>query len=259
MTPRFRTMGRLLPSWLREGDGELVSYSLGVILDAFLTRMHQGVHARFPGHAPEDALAYLGRDRKIVRGINEPAEAYAARLVRWLADHRRRGSAFALMDQLAAYLQIPLRIRTVDTRGTWFTREGDGSTSVFLDRANWDWDGAPPAEWGKFWVILYPPAELWVRDGTWGDGEVWGGTPSQTWGSTASPEEVVRVRSIVRTWKPAHARCVSVIVSFDDAAFAPGDTSPPLPDGSWLHWSKLDAGVQVPARDVRAIYWDGVQ
>jgi hypothetical protein len=69
---------------------------------------------------------------------------------------------------------------------------------------------------------------------------------------------VQAIRGIVADRKPAAAVCPSVIVSFDASASAVADASPPLPDGAWGHWSKNVGGVQVPARDGRAIYWEGV-
>jgi len=111
----------LVPAWLRGGEGEGILYSAGFILDIFAERFRLAYEADLPEYAPADALTYLGRDRAIQRGINEPSTAYAARLVRHLDDHRTQGNPFALMDQLYAYLQTDgVTLRTVDNEGNWF-------------------------------------------------------------------------------------------------------------------------------------------
>lgn len=261
MPARFRRAFRkLVPSWLSKDDGERVLYSLGVLKDWFDTRLKQGLQARFPSHAMPSALPYLGRDRRIVRGINEPAAAYAARLVSWLDAHAVRGNPYALMDQLAAYCQAEVRIRTVDSRGNWYTRERDGTRSALLDTADWNWDAADPSRWSRFWVIIYPTADgrPWERDGTWGDGSYWSSDPAEgTWGSTALLTEVQSVRELVREWKPAGTTCVKVIVAFDDGLFTPGGIVET--DGTWGQSWKMDGASMVPARSRDAIYWAGTE
>jgi hypothetical protein len=157
-----------------------------------------------------------------------------------------------LQGNLAPHL---VKMRIVNNAGAWYTLNADG-TAEYKFGGTWDWDGEPSA-WSRVWVIIYPPADLWVRDGTWGDGDTWG-ADGTTWGSTATPAEVRTVRGIVAEWLAPHATCKNIIVCFDAAAFDPTDSSPPLPDGTWRNWSKNVGGVQVPARDDRAIYWDGV-
>lgn len=256
---RFRrAYTKLLPWWLTTEEGAKVNYTLGLLMDAYLTRLLQGLRARWPSYAMPSALPFLGRDRRIIRGINEPAEAYAARLLRWLDDHRIRGNPYALMEQLRAYCQADVRIRTVDMRGNWYTIERDGTREVMLDSAQWNWDAADPSRWSRFWVIIYPTSDgqPWERDGTWGDGAVWSDDAAEgTWGSTALLTEVESVRRIVREWKPAGTTCVRIIVAFADDVFVPGGAAET--DGQWANHSKNDGGSQVAARDDRAIYWMG--
>lgn len=255
MAFRFRTAyKRLLPSWLATGEGELVAYSIGLLCDAFAERMRMGLLARFPQFAPPDALGPLGRDRVIRRGINEPDAAYAARLVRYLDDRLVQGDPYALMDQLAAYCQAAVKIRTVDRSGNWFTRERDGSRSALISQANWNWDGASAAQWSRFWVIIYPTST----------GLPWsasvGGSPASwpaggTIGTTATPDQVASVRSIIREWQPDGTRCEWVIVAFDDASF---DPTAPEPGGTWEHFGTDNAGAYEIARLTTARYWKGV-
>lgn len=267
IAPNFRALRKkLAPSWLTTGEGELVGYALDTIKDAFVERLRQGLLARMPQNtrdgtvtAPDDALAAMGRDRRIVRGINELSTTYAARLVRWLDDWRTAGNPFALMQQLAAYTGKGPAFRTVDVRGNWYSRAADGTQSTSINQANWDWDADPYAltKWSRFWVIIYPNG-LWVPGPTFGSGLAFGETGS-TLGSTATPEEVASVKAVVADWKPAGTRCVNIILDFDGTAFNPATArdGSGLPDGHWGHWSKRVGAVRTPSRLSTARYWDG--
>ena len=256
MTYKFAEhFDKLAPWWLTIGEGGLLIRSLLSGVDDTISRCYQSLLARFPGHCQPDALQYIGHDRKIVRGINEPDLAYAARLIRWLDDHATRGNPFALMGQLQAYCQAPVMIRTVDNSGNWSTLAGDGTKSVSLARANWNWDGGT-TQWSRFWVIIYPVGGVtpWGIDGTFGDGALFG--DGGTWGTTATSDQVETVRAIVDDWKPAGTRCVNIILAFDPASFFPG-SSTGLPDGTWGSWGYYDSGVKRPHRLVTARYWEG--
>lgn len=268
MPPRYRTAFRkLLPRHFTRGEGELVLSSLAELKEGWAERAYQGLNARFPSTLLPSALSSIGRDRKIVRGINEPDEAYAERQRRWLDDHRVRGNMFALMDQLRAYCQADVRIRTVDASGNWCTRERDGARSWLIKQLNWDWDGKPRNPYfSRFWVIIYPTSagEPWAPNEVWGDPALWDagifGTAGKTIGTTATPEQIASVRSIVREWQPDGTRCEWIIIAFDDASFDPTDTQPPLPDGTWGKWGKYDgSGNYVSARLESARYIRGVK
>lgn len=250
----FRKLG---PRWLvKDGEAEQVFYSHGVILDAAMDRLELGAKARFPSLAPEDALGPLGRDRRIVRGINESADSYAARLVRWLDDWRRAGNPFALMAQLRGYLNAAVRLRTVDRRGNWFSLLEDGTQEALLNQANWDWDDAPASpRWARFWVIIYPLSTgLWTDEGRWGGGGVWGEDGS--FGTTATLDQVASVRAIVRDWKPQGTKCEYIIVALESTSF---DPTAPEPDGTWEHHGVNNGGDYEPARLATARYWPGRQ
>lgn len=260
----FRTIQKLIaPRWLTDEDGELVGYSLGIMLDAFVERCRLGLLARFPQAgpngetAPTDALAAMGRDRRIIRGLFETDAEYAVRLKAWLDDHPKRGNPWALLQKLAEYTGPGPAFRTVDARGNWWSRDADGVESVLIGEENWDWDGAPE-QWSRFWVIIYPNG-LWTDTGLdWGavDAPAWGEAPGTTWGSTATPEHVASVRAIIAEWMPAGTRCVNVVIAFDPASF---DPAAPEPDGLWARWGKNVDGVYVRSRLATARYWDGVR
>lgn len=264
---------KITARWLTEGEGELVGYSIDLMVDTFVQRVYLGLLARFPETAPVDALPPMGRDRRVIRGINEAVTSYVGRLLRWADDRKTAGNPFALLTKLAETTGPGVRFRTVDNRGNWYTRNVDGTWEVHIEGAAWDWDSltAEPARhfgdpsgpiidrWSRFWVIIYPPATLWTEGVGWNDPDrgAWAESTSETWGSTAPREHVETIRAIVADWKPAGTRCVNIIVAFDAASFDPTAPSS-FPAGDWGRWSKNVAGVQVPARLATARYWDGV-
>lgn len=260
---RFRLVRRFLgPKWLTSEEGELVGYALDIVKDGFVRRVELGLLARFPHQdanerpAPPDALAAQGRDRRVMKGLNETGESYAARLLLWLDDRKTAGNAFSLLKKLAEYTGPGPSFRTVDARGNWYSRAADGTLSYSLNTGNWNWSGPIGDRWSRFWVIVYPNG-LWEElPNDWGDaaGPNWT-EGAGTLGSTATSEHVQSIRAIVADWKPAGTRCVNIILALDPASFNPAS---PEPDGLWERWSKNVAGVQVPARLSTARYWDGV-
>ena len=264
--PYFRTSRQFMgPPWLvSNGESQLVGYTLDTLKDQLTERTRQSLLARFPQQDPygtpasDDALAAIGRDRRIVRGINESSASYAARLLLWLDTWNTAGNPITLLKQLAAYCGPLPNFRTVDVRGNWYSLTG-GVPSVSLNQGNWDWDGNPLAltYWSRFWIIIYPNG-LWSTGSTWGDGSKWG--DGRTWGSTATLDQVQTIRGIVRDWKPAGTTCVNIILAFDNSSFNPATArdGAGLPDGTWGNWGKTVNGQNVPARLSTARYWDGV-
>lgn len=259
---------KLAPSWLTTGEGELVGYALDTLKDAIAERTRLGLLARFPQNdptgqttAPDDALAATGRDRRIIRGINETSQGYAVRLIRWLDDWKTAGNPFALMGQLAGYTGHGPAFRTVDVRGNWYSVDADGNKLVLINQANWDWDADPYAlgKWARFWVVIYPNG-LWLPGPKVGDPGFAIGAPAQTIGSTATSDQVASVRAIVSDWKPAGTRCVNIILAFDNTSFDPTTArdGAGLPDGTWRFGFKTTGTRYVPARLSTARYWDGV-
>jgi hypothetical protein len=247
----FRSIRKfLVPRWLSEGEGELVGYALDAMKDAFLERLRLGHLARFPQNgpngetAPEDALTAMGRDRRVIRGINETSVAYAARLTQWLVERRTAGNAFTLLRQLAAYTGPGFSFRTYDARGNCYSRDVNGNETAVL-QGTWNWDGAT-ARWSRFWVVIYPSALWSISTATWGDAATpdWNPNAGQ-WGVDIPREHIRSVQAIVADWKPAGTRCVHIIVAFDPTSFDPAS---PEPDGTWGGWGKDVGGVRVPAR-----------
>lgn len=275
----FRTLRKLMaPPRFTNGEGGLVAYALDLMKDALAKRFLLGLRARFPFDpsdptgqrtAPPDALAAIGRDRRVFRGIFETDAEYAQRCVEWLDDAPFRGSAFGLLKTLHAYTGRAhgVSFRIVDARGNWYSRAADGTESHVLKTGNWNWDDRPTdslgrTRWSRFWVVIYP-GTLWGPSSyNWGDtaGPGWGQyhgsfNTAETLGSTATQEQVATLRAIVLDWMGTGKRCINIILAFDPTSF---DPAAPEPDGLWEHWSKVVGGVRVPARLGTARYLDGV-
>jgi hypothetical protein len=244
----------LVPSWLQ---GPVVD-SLAQMVDDFSAQARAGLEARFPSRADDDALALLGVDRGLVRGLSEPSGHYAQRLIGWRfpRGHRVRGSAFALLDQVGNYFG-GLYSWTIDILGNKHTRTAAGDESFSYANA-WNWDGSL-AELARFWVVIDPTqapilgASKIIAWPSLGVAATWGGAldlPDVSIGMQGfTPDDADLLRELVNgivPWKPLGSRAAWLIVALD------GTT--PVPDGTWLHWSKNVAGVQVATRYAGARY-----
>jgi hypothetical protein len=289
----FRHLIRVFgPSWLKtdlvttpDGVEHKVDarppYALLSLLDLLRLRLRYGIRARMPGLAPVDALQYVGRGLDTLQGPSESIAAYRLRLQTAIDDKRLAGTAWPLLRQLQSYCSpYPVRVRLVNEHGHFYTRDRDGTESRFRYSA-WNWDNgranalakgyvrnrigpggisvpSPAIPWSQFWIIMYPttgtPSQPWQRK-KWNDGGQWGDGKG-TWGSTATHGDVFAIRRIIRRWKPAGSRCVSIIISFDDTAYDPATMTAPI-DGTWARAPKLVDGVLVNGRDPNSLFWDG--
>ena len=242
--------------WLRRTWLLRLLYAIATQFDACIDWAVYGLKARYPSLAPSDALPVLGRERGIRRGFAETLTAYATRLVLWLISRKFKGNAYALMDQLAGYLAgYSVVIRVVNMNGHWWTRNADGTRTHHVEgSSNWLWDGFTTA-YSRYWVIVYPPADLWVSR-TWGGGQLWGQADC-TWGSTATPEQIATLQAITDEWNPPHASCYGTLLALDPSSFGPTGSGTGFPDGTWYAWHKDAAGVAVENRLQTARYCDG--
>ena len=228
MKPRLRYVFRNLgPRWLTTGEGGLSLYVLHLLVDAWLERGRVGVMARFPDFAPEDALGALSRDRKIIRGLNEPRVSFAKRLNKWLDSHRINGNPYVLLEQIRAYFQTDMLVKTVDQRGNWYWINADGTYGYQLQAGMWNWDSTTDSNWSRFWVIIYP-SKIWSVATQFNFG-----TDIVLGINGATPDVIAGLRYIVRQWKPANAVCEYIIAAFNDNSFPVGTQL----GGSWGNYA----------------------
>lgn len=234
--------------WLRRTWLYRLMVAIAVHFDALVDWAVLALLVQYPQLAPPDALPVLGRERGIRRGFAESDAGYAARLVRWLADRRIKGSPYALMSQLAGYLSgYDVRIRVVNAAGSWYTRYYDGTLDWhYASPSNWDWDG-DTSPFSRYWVILYVPTALWNGDGLWGQGTgTWG--DGGVWGLNATHEQGKSIVAIIKEWNPPHAQCAGILITWDNFSFDPTGSGSGFPDGTWYRAGRDDAGDYVMTR-----------
>jgi hypothetical protein len=192
-----------MPWWLRGWLGGRLIYAIGIQLDVLADMAVNAVGLRFPRAAQPDALAGIGQDRKIPRGRSEPAATYAARLRRWLDDHRTRGGPYAMLAQLHAFWGAdPFQIWLYYASGKGFAMSTAG---VITNSAN----SPVVGDWARWWLYFeWPDAVasdgLWSDPGTWSDGGVWD--------SGLTPNEVEDIRNVPREWNAAHATGTIILI-----------------------------------------------
>lgn len=248
-----------------------VLYAIGVVQDAIGTAFNFGMQASCPGYGDEYALSLIGRSRGILRGPGEASASYANRLLYWRQSRRRKGNAFALMEQMQAFL-LPygFRIRIQYDNGVMLqlapggylnasTGYTVGSGALLMSRF-WDWGTGQHA--ARFWVLLCPiGTSPWVSDATWADQGYWldhntdDGTATgqildplashdttPTWGSTASYSTVQSLLALLREWSPPSSIPMGIVLCWDTTAM---DAINPT-----NAWDRLGS------RDPNYVYWE---
>jgi len=209
------TMWRSVPPWLKTGTAQRLLYSIAVQLDAAGDAIIAGVKMRFPNLYSSDSLPEIGAERRIRRGLEETAENYTARLVRWFEDHRRRGGAYALLQQLwYHYAPNNFPIALWYRSGTRYEMAVDGTITRNL----------PPSlplhpDWAQ-WSLLYFSDEF-----------------------TAADEDDLVL--IPRDWIAAH--CFGEIIVMPAGAELWDYPASETWNGPGL-WNSVDTGFRVPVR-----------
>jgi hypothetical protein len=227
------------PRWLQRTNGYRLLFALGTVWDVLADDMLLAVKARYPGLLdPVHTLPYLGRDRKLRRGINETSDSYALRLKDHLDVNRRRGLALLMLQQIKILL-APLAFDAwlVHNRGTDATPNETG-IAFKLDTADeftnyetpWYWDDS--GDLTRFWIVLSIDDADLDLDGYWGDAGDWG--DGGYWGVEGDAGNwLINVQTIVADFTPAHMRCESIITL--PSSEAAGFWAAP-PDGDWDQW-----------------------
>lgn len=262
---RFRDqLHRIVPWWLsdrvRVGPGKNVGFRflwvLAALLDVFMDVALAGMIAAWPGHpnATPTALAWIGRNRGIIRGQADTDAEYAARLRNWLVYWRDAGTQRAVARAIHEYLGNAPRVRVVNRAGTMTEVAADGSITVTFGVA-WDWDSVSNPEragyWWEQWIIVYPTQ--WAHRGVYGAAlDTWGGD-ALGFGHERTRVELDAVKGLINQWKRLSTRVRAVIWTSD--ANIGGST---LPNGTWGKWSMPSSGSAVASGRVRSDtrYWE---
>lgn len=146
--------------------------------DALVTFLQEGVQARFPSIAPEDALAIIGAERGLSRYPNEALPAWRNRV-------QNAFEFWALAGTIPGVKQACLQM-------------GYRNPQVI------EHFHAEPAAWSEFSVVIYPGT---TRYTSWkyGPSRVYG-EPGLTYGINLDAAEKSRVRSVLEEIKPAHTK-----------------------------------------------------
>lgn len=249
-----------VPWWLTGPNRGRIMWALGAALDAIVQRAQDGCLERFPRFCSEEALSWIGRDRRIIRGFAETAESYRERLVGWRSAHRRAGNAFGMLKQVQAYfLPRELRVRLVTGDADiaqWWTVEKNGTESFHrADPSNWNWDSLEPGQTPitgqrRHWLLLYQPDEsdMFAPLGTSHAQD-----PTLTRGTVGLVLQAKDLSFISNAFKQAGTWLAGVIVVHDLTAFDPVGSGAGYPDGRWYRYS--DPATYEPIRNRNARYF----
>lgn len=229
-----RTIKRLCPPWLQRTVGVALMGAIGAELDGLLDRVDEGVRLRFPDALADhaEALARIGRERRIRRGPGENATTYASRLLPWWDEHRVRGGPYALLRQLHAFFLARLNVRMDVVYHSGTRRWADEAGTITRDAVTWDADGSD--DWSQFWLFFYVGESdtLVTLDGDTlvtlgGDGLV---TLGGAAGLGSDEEEILS--AIPREWSAAHILRITIVLLYGTARL----WNYPQPVPTWAEW-----------------------
>lgn len=129
--------------------------------------------------------------------------------------------------------------------GMWWTREADGTVWRF-NNGPWAWETAADLlseNWARGVIIIDNPPEV-IPWEVLGVGSHYTDEPFASFGTTATMEWWNRLYVTAFSMKPAHIRCLSIIVNFDDTKFDPNDAATCM-QGDWYNPHKYDSSGNV--------------
>jgi len=223
---------RLGPPWLQRSVAGRLMRGFGQILDDVVDRATFGVALRFPtDFVDPDALALIGRERRIRRGPNESAVTYARRLRPWWDMHRIRGGPYALLRECRAYIKAvaDVAIDVVYYSGT--RRWIDTNEMITRDSIVWGADGS--GLWARIWIFLHFAAQITTTGGE---------LLTDDLGHTlliglADPSDLEVLTAIPREWNAAHVQHTTVVVLSGLRRL----WSYPQPVPTWADWGASGA------------------
>jgi hypothetical protein len=211
----------LATGFLRGDAGRAFLEAFGAMKDAQVARAKEAVKARMPGVCPADALAILGGERGIDRGLTESEESFRSRVRSAWDVWRWAGTPYGLLLAFywAGYRPTSGKVVLQTQGGKQHELRADfdpavhtPENAIVVTNLGVVHLGGTPAElWSDCAVIFLPPVV-----------PAWLPTPPAD-GSA----EVEAIRRLISKWKPAHARCVRLRVSTVDLWDYPAETWEP--------------------------------
>jgi hypothetical protein len=186
---------QLSPTALLSTNGAAFEAALGSVKDIELDRVFASVKARFPGIAPEDALAIIGAERGIQRGQSETAASYAARLVAAWTSWPWAGTPYGMLSAFRStgYTNVVI---AQPRGGKQFTLDANG-VLVIGGSGTWTPTYVGDPFWSRFDVLFPSPLPAsWIA----------GGVPA------SNSAEANFIRALIQAWKPAHATPNRIII-----------------------------------------------
>ena len=234
-------LATLPPGWARDTALKRAWLQLFArALDGLLEDERQGVAARFPSLAPDDALSLLGAERSLQQFPGEYVAAWRNRVAHAFDFWDRAGTVpgmLAALEQMGYGVRIGMLdgnvadgiLRQVPG-GVALTQASGGpvtpsTTTVVVDGESftlptlivpddYTYYSYPPTRiiehfredtsiWAEFSIYLTPTDSSYNAD-AWDDGSRW--DDGSLWDLTLTQSEIDRVRAVIGQIKPAHAR-----------------------------------------------------
>lgn len=187
--------GGLAPTFLTGPAAQALLGGMGSVKDALADRAKMAAQVGMPLVAPADALAKIGVERSIPRGLTETDASYAARLQGAWQTWPFAGTAFGM---LTAFFQTGYtNVVLAQPNGPFFySLDGNGNL-VRPTRPSWTPSYVGDPFWSRFDVIFPAPLPAsWIS----------GGVPASNSG------EANLIRLLISQWKPAYATAFRIII-----------------------------------------------
>jgi hypothetical protein len=179
------------PPWLLGPYGMAWLSAFGDQKDWIADIVRQAVKARFPNLAPSDALQLIAEERSLLRGLTEPEVNFRSRLLTAWDLWTLAGTPLGI---LRAFLYAGFPSVIIQTQvAKQFTLDGSSNlitanmgTPVHL--------GGSPELNSDMGVLITQPWPSW-----------WGGSAPAD-----GSQDQKTAALLIKQWKPAHSRCVSL-------------------------------------------------
>lgn len=141
------------PRWLRDGEGGKVLLAIGAMADRMIDGAVAAIKWGHPGLLGGDSLSLIGADRLIRRAPGESNDSYAARLVTWRPDQRRRGVGLALLNQIRIFYGADISETRLQYRnGLEYVLHTDGS--ITRGPSTFRSQSGPPEKRAQWWLTV---------------------------------------------------------------------------------------------------------